>query len=65
MDKVTLICDTNKFPTFLTYGVWYEAKKQGSYYIVVNNAEQTRRYKAEYFMTIDKYREKVINEILE
>tara|TARA_R110000772_G_scaffold1210_2_gene4288 strand:+ start:17181 stop:17390 length:210 start_codon:yes stop_codon:yes gene_type:complete len=67
MDKIRdtekIICVIEKFPKFLTYEKQYEAIRSLNYYHVVNDAGQTRKYKGEYFMTIDEYREKVLNEL--
>lgn len=55
--------------TYLTKGKWYESKFQDDsvpptkYYIVTNNYGQSRRYKAEYFMTLEQVRDNKLTDL--
>ena len=54
----------DKLKKFLTYGKEYYAEIEGNYCIVWNNADQSRRYKIEYFITKQEYRNRKIDELL-
>ena len=58
-----IVCVINHLPHYLTYEKQYDAIRSFNYYHVVNDVGQTRKYKEEYFMTIDEYREKVLTEL--
>lgn len=57
--------------TYLTRGKWYETESKfqddlvphTKYYIVMNNYNQLRRYKAEYFLTLQQVRDNKLNEL--
>lgn len=57
--------------TYLTRGKWYETESLFQndtippikYVIVKNNYGQHRRYKAEYFMTLEQVRDNKLNEL--
>jgi hypothetical protein len=57
--------------TYLTRGKWYETESKfqdnlvppTKYYIVTNNYGQSRRYKAEYFMTLEQVRDNKLTDL--
>lgn len=57
--------------TYLTKGKWYETESKfqdysvppTKYYIVTNNYGQSRRYKAEYFMTLEQVRDNKLTDL--
>ena len=51
---------------FLTKGKWYDIitkKTQPSYHVILNDFNQERRYKIEYFMTLQQVREKNLTDL--
>lgn len=64
MEKIVCVYEVNS--KYLTYGKQYEVVNHvGDYYIIMNNMNQLRRYKSEYFLTIDKFRDLTIDTIIE
>lgn len=52
--------------TYLTKGKWYDIKKEESnpnYYNIENDYGQPRRYKAEYFLTLEQLRDKKLENL--
>ena len=53
--------------TYLTKGKWYnvteEGDPNGKYYVIKNEYGQQRRYKAEYFATLQQLRDKKLKEL--
>lgn len=50
---------------FLTKGRKYEVGIGGEYCYLLNDQNQYRKYKMEYFMTMDEYRDKIIDDVIQ
>lgn len=53
--------------TYLTKGKWYnvteEGDPNGKYYVIKNEYNLQRRYKAEYFLTLQQLRDKNLTDL--
>jgi|DEB19_MinimDraft_2_1074335.scaffolds.fasta_scaffold33466_4 hypothetical protein len=54
--------------TYLTKGKWYDdvtidGDPNGKYYVIKNDNDQQRRYKAEYFVTLQQLRDKKLKDL--
>ena len=66
-------CANNSVNTYLTKGKWYDVIPQKTtigkllipdrYYVIQNDYGQERRYKAEYFLTLQQLRDKNLTDL--